>query len=72
MRDPTPLYKLVDDVYHLAVPHRLLPFPRREDFNDEHWEKTEANIDGTTKNMLKTNTDKPMHVVGYKIQPLVP
>lgn len=32
MRDPAPIYALVEDGLHMVVPHRLLPFPRSDDF----------------------------------------
>jgi hypothetical protein len=55
------LYELVKDGQHLIAPHRLLPFPRSEDFDPSlsHLLKTQ----GGNQKELGDNDEKVLHAV---------
>ena len=63
MRDPEPLFRLIEDGEHIIVPHRLLPFPRSEDFAEKF--SNDANLNEALKGALKkefdSNDEKPIY-----------
>jgi hypothetical protein len=65
MRDPAPLYALVEDGEHMVVPHRFLPFPRSEDFGEvfSHDPTLKPTLQKALARELRDNDAKSLHEV---------